>query len=392
MPRVLAALALLAGCSSASPPCEPGSQDTFAALEAIVLGSADACAVALYEGLLEDRAERQGPWLQDIWRVPTPDALGFDLSQAERMLSGAAVPEVVTTPDGRTWLFSVVGDLGRGRAEARSGWMRTHGLVGWGALQLHVSDNGGPLVPVPEFGIEGLVVGMVVDPEVVVQPDGTWRLYYVAMDLRNLVRSDAFTGGGEPRVFFAESRDLVHWRQVGEAANGPSGDPVVRCEESGECLMVSSGLKWSASKNGGQGFRTERDEAPPGFAPELVELPDGRLRLLFNAKRMGGPVEAWVSSDGGDTWVPEGERIGPREAEALSLEPLPGGGWSAWFHAWREGYSGDRPATAADQEDDPALPAPSLPASSEPRVRKPEAAEDGGPPSATPFRRPGLPD
>lgn len=365
-------------CQTGEPICQPEGAELAMALEAIVDGRADGCQTDAYVRMLDERQERQGPWLQDVWVAPSADGATFERSQARLLIDGAAVPEIVDGPDGRLFLYSVLGDLARGRREASAGspWFQTHGLVGWGALQLHVSDDGETWREEPAFRVDGLMRGMVVDPEVVQQPDGTWRLYYVGIQLKRLLIPETHEGGGEPRVFAAESRDLVHWRQLGEVANGPSADPVIHCGPGQRCLMVSSGLQWWTSNDGGQRFRPGDGPALEGFAPELVSLPDGRLRLLYNTKELGGPLHARISSDGGATWQDEGQVLPPRQAEAVSVLARSTGDHRIFFHDWKAGYSGDAAPgpgpSGGDQAVSPNLPRRSLPASG-PRERTPES-------------------
>ena len=125
--------------------------------------------------------------------------------------------------------------------------------------------------------------------------------------------------------------------------------------------MAASGLGWGTSSDGGASFAYTVGSDPVGFAPEFVSLPDGRLRLLYNSKVQGAPVDAWISSDGGESWAWEAEAVTPCLAEALSLVPLADGGYRAYYHYWMHGLSGtdfgDAPDTAAsdpcDEVEDP---------------------------------------
>jgi hypothetical protein len=63
-------------------------------------GATDDCQTSASVRMREERAVRQGPWLQDPWVAPSADGRTLDLSQARRLVSGAAVPKIVRAPRG----------------------------------------------------------------------------------------------------------------------------------------------------------------------------------------------------------------------------------------------------------------------------------------------------
>jgi len=334
------------------------------ALERIIDGQADACQLAQYERMLGERKDNAGPQHEDLWLLSTPDARSFSLQQAVHLRSSAAVPELARDDDGRIYLFFVEGSLERGEQLAREGsdWFRGHGLIGFGALDLLVSsDQGQTFTAVPEFEVRGLVRGMVVDPELLRLPDGRWRLYYLGVPVPALLAPDAWVDGSPHKVWYAESDDLVHWEQVGLAVDGPNADPTVHCSDRDRCVMISTGLDRSFSVDGGQSFQFRGHWGLPGFAPELVELPDGALRLLYNRKEQGGPLHATRSEDGGVSWTEQGQLIPPFKAEAISITAATQGGFLAAYHYWQPGYSGDSWVDGYEKRDDDKLPERRLP-------------------------------
>lgn len=324
------------GCGSRSPDLED-------ALRAVIAGDATDAEVDTYVRHLAERAPHAGPQHEDLYRARSPDGFTIDLARVERVREHAAVPEAVRGPDGAVRLFFVEGDhaLGRALARERSAWMRAHGLIGYGAIDQLVILPGRPPALEAAFGIEGLVPGMVVDPCVIPDGRGGWQMYYVGMAVDALLRPGAWADGADHPIRRAVSRDLVRWTEAGVAVEGPNADPAVWCDGDW-CLMVSTGLDRSVSTDGGRTFRFEGDFGVPGFAPAFVDLPDGRLRLFYNAKERGGPLRSMVSHDRGRSWSPEpGDRVPPYTLEAPSFLADPEGGWSVWFHYWRDGLSGD---------------------------------------------------
>lgn len=324
--------------------CVFSELDKRAALQAIIEGESDDCEVAWYISVLDslERQPHEGPWFEDLWVMESEDASSFDVAGSTFIQSGGAVPEAVLGPDGRTYLYFVEGDMERARVNARerSLWFRDHGLPGYGAFDAMVSDDGLNFSPLVDFRIEGVVKGMVADPDIIQLPDGRWRMYYVGLPVSELDESGLLDVVFPSAAYYAESDDLVSWRQVGVAAEGPDADPTVRCFEGGRCIMVSTGLDWSTSADDGASFDFDEIDDPGGFAPELVALPDGRLRLLYNSKVVGGAVDSLISEDEGLSWTNEGERVSMCLVEALSLVALPEGGWRAYYHYWQNGWSG----------------------------------------------------
>lgn len=324
--------------------CDFDELDKIEALQRIIDGLSSDCEVAWYIDLLDqlESEPREGPWFEDLWVMETADASSFDVAASTKIHTGGAVPEAVLGEDGRTYLFFVEGDLKRARdvARDRTTWFRDHGLSGYGALDALVSDDGVSFEPLTDFRVEGIVRGMVADPDVIRLPDGRWRMYYVGMPVTELDETGELGDIIPQTAFYAESDDLVNWTQVGVAAEGPDADPSVHCFDDANCLMVSTGMDWSTSTDGGRTFEFQDLDEPPAFAPELVELDHGALRLFYNSKVVGGALESMLSEDGGLTWTWESERVGICLVEAVSLVARPEGGWLVYYHYWQNGWSG----------------------------------------------------
>jgi hypothetical protein len=273
----------------------------------------------------------------------SPDGLEIDPSTSRLIRKSAAVAEAVRGDDGKVYLLFGEGDIDRGRQIVRGGdeWFRRHGLIGYGALALLVSEDGLHFEEATDFGVDGLVRGMVVDPEILRLPDGGWRLYYIGVPIPELLGPEAWKDGTPHSLFFAESADLVHWRQIGEAVRGPFADPTVWCRTDGACDLFSTGLDRGRSTDGGRSFTFDGPHGVPGFAPELLPLGPDAARLYYNSKERGGPLRSLITRDAGQSWHFERNLVEPYRVEAVSMLPRPEGGFLVYYHYWKEGYSGD---------------------------------------------------
>jgi len=344
--RILFGLALFAACSGESStseaPPKPVPYDG-ALFRRIFEGTGTDEDLRRWEQILEQRAPHAGPQHEDLFRAWTPDGLDFRLEDAVRLREHAAVPDVVRGPDGKVRLVYVEGDLARGRAiyRDRSVWPRYHGLIGFGAIDALVSEDGVSFTQELRFVVEGITPGMAVDPVVTPRTEGGWRLYYVGVGIDHLVQDGAWADGADHVVYSATSTDLLRWMHEGTAVVGPNADPAVWCDGAW-CLMVSTGLDRSVLTDGGKRFEFQGSFGADGFAPAFLELPDGRLRLYYNAKEQGGPLRSMISTDRGRTWTSEpGDRVAPYLLEAPSFLPREEGGWWVYYHYWRDGLSGD---------------------------------------------------
>jgi len=321
--------------------CDLSSMDLKAAFTRILDGTASRCEVALYEYIVDDRAKGPGPWWEDLFVAPIHDRTLIDLSDAVSLRTKAAVPEIHIGDDGRYYLFFLDGDpeVGKALAKAHSNWFATHGLIGYGAFRLWVSDDGLAFEEEEDFGIEGLVPAMVVDPDVVDLPDGRHRMYFIGLTVDALVEPDAWEDGAPHQVWYAESDDLVHWTQVGVAVEGPFADPTVWCVDDNACMMASTGIDRSVSTDGGASFAFEGSWMVGGFAPEYNPIVGDAVRMFYNAKVDGGPIRSLRSEDGGRNWVEEaGDRLPAWTAEAVSIADAPDTGWLMYYHYWQEGH------------------------------------------------------
>ncbi len=323
---------------TAAPACTTEDVDLPVAFEHVIFGEGTDCEVEAVTDFSKNRSLDMGPWKQDIQLAFSEDAQTFSPLD-EIAMETAAVPEVVVDADDRYWMFYVDGSFDHlvELAEARSTWMLTHGVPGIGALRAAVSDDGRTWEPVEDFGIEGLVQGMVVDPDVVRQPDGTWRMYYVGMPIRVYITEATWIYPEEHVIYWASSDDLVHWVQQGEVVTGPYADPSVLCHPDDRCVMASFGIQWGRSTDGGQTFTHEGLWAIDGFAPEFMRFEDGSVRMFLNGMALGAPIISMYAPDGETFAGEDGFRMPEAYGEAVTLARAKPSGWYMWYHTFKPG-------------------------------------------------------
>lgn len=311
------------------------------ALARLFVGEADTCEVAWYLDQLDAiEADRAGPWQERLWRTHG-DTDAMDVAGSVALRERAAVPEAVLADDGRTWIFFVEGDLDLAREVASSGsdWFKEHGLIGYGAIDAIVSDDGLNFASVDDFGIGSIVPGFVADPDVIRLPDGRWRMYYVGQRVEELGPMTDTAPISANTVFYAESDDLVRWEQLGEAVSGVPADPSVVCFDATLCQLAGTGLVWGDSTDGGVSFTVRTDPKLGGFAPEFVGTAE-ELGLYFNSTDVGGALELTTSTSAGAYWSEPVEAVGPCLVEAPSFLPDPAGGAWVYYHYYTDGRSG----------------------------------------------------
>ncbi len=160
--------------------------------------------------MLDERGANEGPWFEDMFVTHTADALSINVEAATPLMTSAAVPEIVLGDDGRYYLFYGEGelDLGRQVAESGSDWFSTHGLIGYGALNLAVSDDGVTFEPVEDFEVVEIVRGVEdpfgFAPEFFLLPDSGLRMFYNSRTSGGALMSMLSYDGGQ------------HWTDEGE--------------------------------------------------------------------------------------------------------------------------------------------------------------------------------
>ncbi|HIA02826.1 MAG TPA: hypothetical protein EYN66_13110, partial [Myxococcales bacterium] len=92
--------------------------------------------------------------------VYSPNGVSF-ANESTLLLEHASVPDGVLRADGKTWVYYVNGNPGQ------------HAI-----FVAELNADGSALEPVDCIRIDGKVVGDAVDPDIVLLPDGRYRLFY----------------------------------------------------------------------------------------------------------------------------------------------------------------------------------------------------------------------
>lgn len=333
-------LLLLSACATGQDSiCMLEGYDFAAAMARVFAGEANACDVYNLESWANNQSRGPAcPYNEYIQSAVSTDGGDTFTSRGDVLVDHAGVPEVTVADDGSLYLYYVDGDLDALIDHARSGstYLQTHGWVGRGALGASRSTDGGlTFTRVDEFEVDGLLQGMIVDPDVIRDPDGTWRMFYIGVALEPVITTDLWYEGAPHDVYVARSDDLVHWTQDPDpVVNGPYADPTVLCDDAGACVMAAFGIDRATSDDGGETWTFSDDDSPGGFGPEYVTTPDGaERRLYYNSDNPGGDLEYERSTDGGVTWSNVGgDRLPDRYGEAPTFYAASTTEWVMFTH------------------------------------------------------------
>jgi hypothetical protein len=150
--------------------------------------------------------------------------------------------------------------------------------------------------------LNGLFDGDAVDPEILPQANGSYRMYYFK---GNFVTPPP-ANPGLNKIYLAESTDALQYNVIGEAfAYQNIFDPSVVKLNNGDYLMACTqavgnvvNTVLAKSTNGGITFVYQSTLNNTGV-PELFVLNDGSVRLFYNG--IGGIVSQ-KSTDHGNSW------------------------------------------------------------------------------------------
>jgi len=223
-----------------------------------------------------------GPREHRVHRATSTDGLTWTFDD-DPIVEQASVPDLVVAPNGNLLLVFVdASDPPESAAIMRS-------------------TDGGETFERVDFSIEGLPADTrVLDPNLVVLPDGRLRLYYFGIAV-----NVSITSGEQHSVYSAISDDGVHFVQEGIAFEAPAlVDPDV-FEVAGRWVMYvfgSEGTEVAASNDGttfsAEGLLSIQQVGTTG----PITLADGRLRLYGFEQTPNGALVLYDSTDDGDTW------------------------------------------------------------------------------------------
>jgi hypothetical protein len=197
-----------------------------------------------------------------------------------------------------------------------------------------VSGDGVRFEPEPAFRIDGLSTLKAVDPSIVMDESGRFRLYYLASNHQG----DPASGPNPHPIHMALSEDGVRFRETGPVFEYSNlVDPDVFRYRGEWFLYVFAGNATIIARSAdGTRFRYQGELAPPGWGTTApVALPDGRLRLYAFDQRTptGNVVRSFLSTDGMNWVVEPGDRLVAALDEQIT-DPfvLPWrGGWKMYF-------------------------------------------------------------
>lgn len=249
-----------------------------------------------------------------VGSATSADGLEWFRDEGTRM-SPASVPCAINDADARVLLYFVRPPDQPGRPES---------------VACAVSPDGMQFELEPGFQIEGLSTLKAVDPSIVKDDEGRFRLYYLASNHMG----DPGQGPDPHAIHLAISDDGIHFREVGPVFEYPGlVDPDV-FRFGGQWLMYVFSRQGTIIARSDDGFRFEYAgvlDLPGWGTTAPVLLPDGRLRLYaFDQRtRVGNAVRSFLSEDG-IHWTQEpGERLRARPDEQIT---------DPFVIPWRGGY------------------------------------------------------
>lgn len=249
-----------------------------------------------------------------VGSATSSDGLTFTRDEGVRLAPGS-VPALINDNDERVLMYFVRPPTEPGKPET---------------VACAVSTDGMKFELVPEFAIEGLSTLKAVDPSIVRDEDGQFRLYYLASDYRG----DPASGPNPHAIHMAVSSDGIHFRETGPVFRYPDlVDPdVFRFREEWFMYVFARDATVIARSRDGRQFEYDSPMSPPGWgttAPFLLD--DGRLRLYAFDQRtpVGNAVRSFLSSGGIHWETEEGVRLQGRPGEQIT---------DPFVIRWRGGY------------------------------------------------------
>jgi len=214
-----------------------------------------------------------------VQRATSTDGVSF-MADDRILLEHASVPDAILRPDGSVWVYFVNGNPGQ------------H------AIFIAERQPDGTLETIDCVRLDGAINGNAVDPDIVLLPDGRYRLYYF---------QGWFVEGGPPPpdqphpMYSAISDDGVHFtvEGVGLSLDGGGTDPTVARWDDDTWLMTVThpdGVLLATSPDG-VAFTLTGQTFDQGIS-ELWRFED-RVRLYVTG--MSG-FQIHESTDGGEEW------------------------------------------------------------------------------------------
>lgn len=226
-------------------------------------------------------APAAGPYVHKVLSASSPDGLAWTRDAGVR-LEHASVPAVLVDA-GRVLLYYVDADRGPGQPES----------VGCAASADGLSFEKRACI------IEGLSSRKALDPSIVKDPAGRFRLYYLASN----ADGDPASEQQEHDIRVALSEDGVRFREAGVAfrSRGLVDPDVFFFKGTWFMYVFARNRTIIATSTDGLGFTYKQELAPPGYGTVApIAIDDDRLRLYAFEQRQpaGNAVVSFTSTDG----------------------------------------------------------------------------------------------
>lgn len=320
---------------------EEGDRVVAPAAGPAALGVADPAAVQLPDGswlmAIKSFIEEVGPAppgpapsggirSHQVASATSPDGLTWTRDPGVRLWP-ASVPCAINDGDQRVLLYFVQPPDQPGEPET---------------VACAVSTDGMKFEPATSFQIEGLSTLKAVDPSIVKDDAGRFRLYYLASNHPG----DPAAGPNPHAIHMALSDDGIRFRETGRVFEHPDlVDPdVFRFGNQWFLYVFARNATIIARSADGERFAYEGELPLAGWgATAPVTLPDGRLRLYaFDQRtRSGNAVRSFLSEDGIHWTAEEGERLKAGPDEQIT---------DPFVIPWRGGYKMYFKTTAGERQ------------------------------------------
>ncbi len=250
----------------------------------------------------------------NVMSASSSDGLTWTRDEGVRFTQ-ASVPAAINDRDERVLLYFVQPPTQPGKPET---------------VALAVSTDGLDFRQDPAFEIAGLSTIKAVDPSILRDPEGRFRLYYLASDHAG----DPAAGPNPHRIHMALSEDGIRFRETGSVFEFPDlVDPdVFRYKDQWWMYVFARNRTIIANSADGASFSYHSDLSLPGWGTTApVTLPDGRLRLYAFDQRSpaGNAVRSFISFDGVNWTEEPGERLRGEPGEQIT---------DPFVIPWRGGY------------------------------------------------------
>ena len=245
-----------------------------------------------------------GPYAHQVMFATSADGLNWQVSE-EIIRDHGSVPEIIRLPDGTLLIYFVDGTADDTRAIRRT----TDGS--WEEATLTISNR--PTVKAW-------------DPDAVLLPDGSVRLFYFGSPKMTGSMNELHT------IYSATSQDgLTFVADSGEriTVNNVTDPSVVILPDGTWLMALSRGPETLLASSAAGGTFTETGVVVSlGGVPELTVLPDNTLRLYVSGQ---GGIRSLLSTNNGQTWKEEnGVRVNAQQGNVAadpSVIRLEDGSW-----------------------------------------------------------------